>query len=99
VGTNLNVAVEAANWSVATLLSQPRKVDQAGNNWMLFNSELIGDFHSYYQAQYFITSWGYLALTDDKAMYPSNGVVTDLEPGKAILIQFSGRPPLRSTGF
>jgi hypothetical protein len=99
-GTNLTAAVAVANKSATALLLQPGYNDQAGNGWSLLDSRIIGDYRSYYQARYFVASWGYLALTDDQAMYPSNDAVTEIGPDQAILVRFAGgRPALKNQGF
>ena len=98
-GTDLTVTVAAANHSVTTLLSQPEYRHDVGNGWYTLDSDIIGDYQSHYDARYYITSCGYLALTDDQAMYPSNSAITEIGPDQALLVRFSGRPLLRDEGF
>jgi hypothetical protein len=47
-----------------------------------------------------VANSGYLALTDDQAMYPSNDAFAEIGPDQAISVHFSsGRPVLKSNGF
>lgn len=98
-GTNMTTAIAAANQSVAILLAQPEYKHDVGNGWYIFDSGIVGDYQSYYQARYFITSWGYLALTEDQAIYPSSKATPEIGPDQALVVHFSGRPVLEDTGF
>lgn len=98
-GTNMTTPVAAADQTVTTFLAQPEYKHDVGNGWYIFDSEIVGDYHSYYQTRYFITSWGYLALTEDQAMYPSSNAAPKIGPDQALVVRFSGRPLLEDTGL
>ncbi|KAF2660810.1 hypothetical protein K491DRAFT_711399 [Lophiostoma macrostomum CBS 122681] len=100
LGTNLTAAPIAANDSAYQLLSQPGYVDELSNGWSIYDPIFMGDFHSYYQLRWFITVWGYLAVTPEVAIYPFqlNGI-EEVGADQAILFEFSGRPAIQKTGF
>jgi hypothetical protein len=100
-GTNLTAAVASANASASALLADPASTDEVGNGWSLIAPDLIGTYGTNYVARYFVTDWGYLALSTDAALYPSTftSAPTTLGADQALLIRFSGRPVLASTGF
>jgi hypothetical protein len=97
--TNLTAATAAANQSVQALLETPGYLENLTSNWTSFDSRIIGDYHSYYQARYLIAIWGYLAVTTDQAIYPSFPGTDSLAADKAYLFRFSGRPVLKEQSF
>jgi hypothetical protein len=89
-GTNLTAAIASAKHSVQALLETPGYLENLSSGWTAYDARIIGDYHSYYQARYFIAIWGYLAVTSDQAIYPSYPGTESFSADKAYLFKFSG---------
>lgn len=96
---NLTAAVAAANTSVAALTAQPKSYEIMSNNWKAWNEEWVGNFGSNYAARCLITTWAYVIVAPNIAIYPFIDGFNEVAADKAILIQFSGRPALNQNGF
>lgn len=70
-----------------------------GNNWTMPNPQLIGMYNGDYVARALIAIGGYLALTNDQAIYPSYKGNFSLEANESYTVQFSSKPPLSKLGF
>lgn len=100
-GTNLTAASTAAKASAAILLSDPQYLLDLGGNWTVKNASIIGNYGSFYQARYQIAGVGYLALTQDQAIYPSYlyRKTISISADQAALFTFSAKPKVSTGGF
>lgn len=96
--TALVSAIEAAASALMTL----------NNGWSMIAQNETGDFGSNYGLRVAIASSGYLMLKAPNAVYPSwsnssggalGSTLLSLGSDEALLYTFSGKPPLKETGF
>lgn len=99
--TELTLASSAARDAAKALLANPRNLLDIGGGWTIKHSSIIGDYGSFYQARCQIAGVGYLALTQDQAVYPvfRYGKTVDIEGNKAALFTFSAKPKVSAGGF
>lgn len=98
-GTNLTAASAAANASVTVESSRQGFYLPLGEDRIIKNTSMIGNYHGDYYGRYSVAAGGYLALTPDQVLYPLyEGTYTSTN-STAILLTFASKPPIDSLGF
>lgn len=71
-----------------------------GNNWTSLQEYVQGDFAEYYSLREYVSTTGYLMLTQSEALYPtySSSELT-LTTDESYLFTFESKPPLNDLGF
>lgn len=88
----------------------PGRVITETNGWTMLAPNITGNYNKAYGVRTSIAITGYLALAAPNALYPTfnNGTQTgglnaatsfQLGPDESLLYTFSGRPPIKNTGF
>lgn len=97
-GTNLSAVVGAANASAIALQTTAGFNHDLGNNWTIQDPRIMGNYYSFYASRYRTSVAGYLALTDDQAIYPLYQQVK-IGADEAAVFTFSRKPVMKKHGF
>lgn len=98
-GTNLTEAVKLANMTLQATIKRPDVTVDVGNGWTVGSDDLMGVYNSEYVFRYGIAATGYLALTPDQAVYPSQQGELHVANGEALLYTFTEPPFIKEGGF
>ncbi|KAH8888087.1 hypothetical protein GQ53DRAFT_826649 [Thozetella sp. PMI_491] len=74
-------------------------LEKLSNGWTVPRSNKIGLYGTDYTARAYVARWGYLAMTDEEALYPSYMSGFSLQSNESYVLTFSGRPPVKDVGF
>jgi hypothetical protein len=97
-GINLTAADIAANASMSAAYSQ--NLIDVGNNWVIPKVKCQGIFGLEYSCRAYRALRGYLGLVQSENLFITNkSDNVTLSPTSAFLFTFSGKPPIKSTGF
>ncbi|KAI1603935.1 hypothetical protein PtrCC142_003897 [Pyrenophora tritici-repentis] len=97
-GINLTAATIAANASISAAYSQ--NLIDVGNNWVIPKMKCQGIFGLEYGCRAYRALRGYLGLVQSENLFITNKSDNlTLNATSAFLFTFSGRPPIKSTGF
>ncbi|QIX02492.1 hypothetical protein AMS68_008009 [Peltaster fructicola] len=104
---NITQANQTAVATAASAAAAPSARTTLDNNWTVANSSLIGIYDDNYAFRTAVASGGYLAIRSPNAIYPGLSIGDSaalggdftLGPNDAIVLTFSGKPPLTDTGF
>ncbi|KAH4057694.1 hypothetical protein HBH50_236900 [Parastagonospora nodorum] len=95
---NLTAATIAANASIAAAYSQ--NLIDVGNNWVIPKVKCQGIFGLEYGCRAYRALRGYLGLVQSENLFITNKSDNlTLGATEAFLFTFSGKPPIKSTGF
>ncbi|KAH4038130.1 hypothetical protein HBI81_199000 [Parastagonospora nodorum] len=95
---NLTAATIAANASIAAAYSQ--NLIDVGNNWVIPKVKCQGIFGVEYGCRAYRALRGYLGLVQSENLFITNKSDNlTLGATEAFLFTFSGKPPIKSTGF
>ncbi|EAT85284.2 hypothetical protein SNOG_07818 [Parastagonospora nodorum SN15] len=95
---NLTAATIAANASIAAAYSQ--NLIDVGNNWVIPKIKCQGIFGLEYGCRAYRALRGYLGLVQSENLFITNKSDNlTLGATEAFLFTFSGKPPIKSTGF
>jgi hypothetical protein len=95
---NLSAATIAANASISTAYSQ--NLIEVGNNWVIPKVKCQGIFGVEYGCRAYRALRGYLGLVQSENLFITNKSDNlTLSANEAFLFTFSGKPPIKSTGF
>jgi hypothetical protein len=97
--TNLTAATASANQFMQALFETPGYLENLSSDWTACDAHVVGDYRSYHQARYSIAIRGYLAVTSDRAIYPSDPGTDSLPADKAYLFNIFGRPVSEFSGY
>ncbi|THW06225.1 hypothetical protein D6D24_10008, partial [Aureobasidium pullulans] len=103
-GVNLTQAALVANASITADLANSSHIRHLGNNWELTIPSYQGNFGTNYGPRAYVAINGYQQQKTDQTLYPgykNTGFTSSasLSSGQALLLTFSGKPPLKKTGF
>ena len=102
-GLNQTLTLAAANQTAAEIKTSTTFFTNFGNGWRSPAPYWQGNYDPFYAGRYYVTTWAYLVLTPDQAIYPSyvdNGSeFLTVGPNQAYLLTFSGKPETGPTGF
>jgi hypothetical protein len=96
---NLASALAAVEEDIAEYRQRPDLVESLGNNWSALTAPDGGSFADTVLGRAWIAHYGYLALNPTEATYLDLNLNLKLQHNESYLFAFSGRPPLRQTGF
>jgi hypothetical protein len=96
---NLTQALAAVEDDIAEYRQQPDLFVPLGNNWSALTAPDGGSFADTVLGRAWIADYGYLALNPTEATYLDLNLNLTLQHNESYLFAFSGRPPLRQTGF
>lgn len=103
-GINLTLAAAIANATITNDTNNPANIRQQGNDWELSTVAYQGNFGTNYGARAYVAIAGYQQQTVRQTLYPgykSLGFTSQasLAPNTSLLLTFSGKPKLKTTGF
>jgi hypothetical protein len=104
---NLTAANATAVEMASAAATDPSNINPENNGWSVLSPKYIGVYGTNYALRTLIGLTGYLALANPYAVYPtwantSSGSVIaflHLARDEAVLVTFSGKPPLQEAGF
>jgi hypothetical protein len=97
-GVNLTAATVSANASIAEAYSN--NLIDVGNNWVIPKVKCQGIFGLQYACRAYRAIHGYLGLVQSENLFITNkSDKLSLNATSAFLFTFSGKPPIKSTGF
>jgi hypothetical protein len=101
---NLTLAAVIANASITADVENPSHIRSQGNDWQLSIPSYQGNFGTHYASAAYVALAGYQQQSVRQTLYPgykSLGFTSQfqLEPNQSLLVTFSGKPKLQSSGF
>ncbi|KAI1799488.1 hypothetical protein F4811DRAFT_543569 [Daldinia bambusicola] len=96
---NLAEAYKAANSSIGTYMRSLKFVKKLSNGWVMPHPSLIGTYGDNYKARAAVARFGYLALTNDQALYPVYLGEFSLGANESYTLRFATKPPVTDVGF
>ncbi|KAK6954646.1 hypothetical protein Daesc_004613 [Daldinia eschscholtzii] len=96
---NLAEAYKAANSSIVNYTRSLQFVKNLSNGWVMPRPSLIGTYGDNYKARAAVARFGYLALTNDQALYPVYLREFALGANESYTLRFTGKPPVTDVGF
>ncbi|OTB18136.1 hypothetical protein K445DRAFT_55566, partial [Daldinia sp. EC12] len=96
---NLTEAYKTANSSIGNYTRSLQFVKNLNNGWVMPRPSLIGTYGDNYKARAAVARFGYLALTNDQALYPVYLREFALGANESYTLRFTGKPPVTDVGF
>ncbi|KAI1469825.1 uncharacterized protein F4812DRAFT_304455 [Daldinia caldariorum] len=96
---NLAEAYKAANSSIGNYTRSLEFVKKLSNGWVMPRPSLIGTYGDNYKARVAVARFGYLALTNDQALYPVYLGEFALGTNESYTLRFAKKPPVTDVGF
>lgn len=102
-GVNLTAAYVASETAMFNAPTKPGNNQVLSNGWSEISAAAQGDYGKNYEMRAYVAYFGYLALTEEQALYPSHSTrghgPLHLGPKQAFIFTFPSKPPLEKYGF